>query len=137
VALTAQLLNLDPPEKVLVREPAHHWPTPRNLQHQTRLGPDQVLELVRRYLAGMPATELAEEFEINPTTVFAHLRQQDVPRHTYRKLHGELLEQATRLYVDEGRSMRAIALELGINQGTVRSGLLRAGIKLRGHRASP
>jgi DNA-directed RNA polymerase specialized sigma24 family protein len=134
-ALTTQLLNLDPPEKVLVREPDHHWPAPRNLQHQTRLRPDQVLELVRRYLAGMPALELAEEFEVSPTTVFAHLKQQDIPRHTYRKLHGELLDRATRLYLEEGLSMRRIAIELGINQGTVRSGLLRAGIKLRDRQA--
>jgi DNA-binding transcriptional regulator LsrR (DeoR family) len=66
----------------------------------------------------------------------AHLKRQGSPDRPYRKLHGELLEQAKDLYL-AGASQLAIAHELGITRTAVRSGLLAAGVKLRDRRASP
>jgi DNA-binding CsgD family transcriptional regulator len=87
---------------------------------------------VARYGTGASPSELAGAFRINEATVYGHLKRQGAPTRPYRKLHGELLEQAVRLYVDQRLSVREVALQLGVGRETVRAGLQQAGARLRG-----
>jgi hypothetical protein len=133
VALTAHLLNLEIPDLKAIQTTGPVRPVaPRQLQRQIRLPREQIVELVRQFEAGTPASALASRFGVNESTVLSHLKRAGVERSSYRKLHGELLDRAKELYLEQGWSQLAVAAELGISRGAVRSGLLAAGIRLRG-----
>lgn len=102
-------------------------------QKQTRLCVEQVDELVRAYRNGDSVPTLAKAFEVNETTVRAHLERRGVEtrgNRGYRKLHGELLARATELYA-AGLSLRSVSSELGLAREAVRSGLREGGVVLR------
>lgn len=104
---------------------------PSQRQKQVRLRPEQVDELVEAYVAGALQQELCTRFGIHDTTLRAHLRRRGaLKRRPYRKLRGDLLEEARRLYAD-GLSLRAVASEVGVSREAVRSGLLASGDVLR------
>lgn len=104
-------------------------PTPR--QKQVRLRPDQVDELVEAYLAGALQHELTARFGIHDTTLRAHLRKRGVLKERpYRKLRGDMLEQAVELY-SSGMSLRAVASEIDLSREATRASLLQAGVRLR------
>jgi DNA-binding CsgD family transcriptional regulator len=80
------------------------------------------MELVRQYEAGASATDLANTFEINRSSVYNHLKRHNAQPRRYRKLRGEPLEEAIRLR-QAGLSVRAIGRTLGLNRGTVATAL--------------
>lgn len=110
-------------------EVIEEWRTTER-QQQTRLAPDQVDALIAAYLAGTPCKELAARFEVNESTVFAHLTRRRVERRPFRKLHDASLKRAKMLYAS-GSSLRSVATELGVSKETVRAGLVSAGVQLR------
>jgi DNA-binding CsgD family transcriptional regulator len=136
VALTAQLWNLELPAVPAPsqREIALPAPSPRVVQRQVRLQDQQILELLAQYAAGRSPSELAGLFGINEGTVYAHLKRQGAPDRPYRKLHGELLERAVELYVEQRLSLREVGRQLGIGRETVRAGLVATGIMPRDRR---
>lgn len=87
-------------------------------------------KLIEAYEAGAPCQELAERFEINESTVFAHLKRRSVDRRPFRKLRGDSLQRAKELY-GSGQSLRSVASELGMSPETVRSGLVSGGVSIR------
>ena len=95
------------------------------VRRQVRLDESQVAKLLAEHASGATAEELARRFGINRSTVYVHLGRHEAPHRLYRKLHGEMLERAKVFYVAEGRSLRAVATELGISRDALRSGSSR------------
>lgn len=90
-------------------------------------------ELVSAYLRGTPGHELAAQFGINESTVYAQLSRRQVERRPYRKLHGDQLRQAIDLY-EGGHSLRAVAHEVGVSTSAVHSALTESGVRMRPRR---
>ncbi len=63
-----------------VTEDEHVPAAPRPRQQQRRLGPDQVEEVVARYIDGESIDALARAYGINRTTVISHLERKSVER---------------------------------------------------------
>ena len=95
-----------------------------------QLSSEQIEELIRRYLEGSSAGQLAQQFEVAKSTVINYLEREQVERRPYRKVHGDLLDQARNLY-ESGNSLRTVSAELGVTRGAVRDALLLAGVKIR------
>lgn len=120
-------VNASPP---LQDEVVEEWREIRR-QKQVRLTVEQVDDLIAAYEAGSSCHDLATQFGVNESTVFAHLRRRRVERRPFRKLHGELLDRAVSLY-ESGRSLRSVASELGVSKESVRSALVVRGVEIRG-----
>ncbi len=98
-------------------------------QVQRRLRQDEIKDLVARYQAGSTVYELADQFRIHRVTVSKLLERESIPRR-YRVLDDAAIEQAVRLYQD-AQSLAAIGHKLKVDPGTVRAGLLKAGVRMR------
>jgi DNA-binding CsgD family transcriptional regulator len=96
----------------------------------------QILELVQQYVAGSSVPQLAEQFNINRTTVLNHLERRGVPRRAnLRKLTDEDIAEACRLY-QEGRSTKQLGPQFGVDPETVRKALHKKGLRMRSRRFS-
>lgn len=130
--LTALFLNLAPKpvESPLSREDSNSSlpgrVQTRPVRRMNRLTDAKILDLVASYLRGTTITELAAEFEINPTTVQAHLRRQKVGHRPYRKVRPEQVAEAVQLHA-AGMSVRGVARHLGVAQDTAKRLLVEAG----------
>jgi DNA-directed RNA polymerase specialized sigma subunit len=140
VALTAHLLNLDPPLlEAPARTDSHQIhrniaQMPRKLQDQRRLQGAEIQQLVQEYLRGSTVPELAQRYEINRSTVLEHLKRQNVPRRAnVRKLTDEQVVEAAALYAS-GLSTIKVGDRFGVNAETIRRELKRAGFALRAPR---
>jgi hypothetical protein len=137
VDLTARFLNPATPPEVTpdqvepVGPPLEGTIKTGPVMHQTRLKDDKVLELVADYMSGLSAKEVARQYRMHEATVHEHLNRLDVPRHTYRKLFGERLQEAIGLY-NGGMSLRKVANHLGVTPDTARRRLVEAGVTIRG-----
>ena len=98
------------------------------VQRQNRLEETKILEMVASYVAGMSIAALARQFEINETTVRAHLSRQQVERRPYRKVTPAQLQEAISLY-EGGMSVRGVARYLGVAQDTATRMLIDAGVR--------
>src|SRR6266511_2029206 len=98
---------------------------PKQVQHGLR--PDEVSQLVLAYQQGATQTELAARFQINVTTVVAHLQRQGV---TLRKLglNRVQIEEAARIYAD-GWSLTKIGDRFGVYPQSIRYRLRQAGVQ--------
>ena len=137
VDLTALFLNHVPPDERhnpisedLVHEPVEGVVQAGPVQRHTRLDEERVLQLLASYLDGTTITELAEQFEVNQTTVQAHLRRQQVHRRPYRKIRPAQRADAIEMY-NAGTSMRKIAMRLGVSDDTARRMLIEACVTIR------
>ena len=104
VDLIALSLNYVPPGQNVdslsvepVDEPSNGVVRAGPVQRNNRLGEDKVLELVASYVAGMSVAELARQFEVNETTVRAHLKRRQVGRRPYRKVTPAQMQEAMKL----------------------------------------
>lgn len=93
------------------------------------LSPELVAQILDAYKSGQPATHLAKQFGISPTTVTNWARRAGCYRergypHDYPI---DLRERALSLYQD-GKSIKQVASELGIHFMTVNRWAARAGI---------
>jgi DNA-binding CsgD family transcriptional regulator len=136
VVLTAQLLNLPPTVRDLIRTPQSRTvqkppgPELRPFQRQVRLPAEQIAALVEAYASGASARELAEQYGVNESTVYGHLKRNQTPQRAYRKLRGDQLDGAIQAY-ESGQSLRSIAEQLGMDRATVRTALAETGVVLR------
>jgi transposase-like protein len=118
-----------PDSPLLVDEVVESWRREKR-QLQVRLASEAVDDLVVAYRSGTPCAELGEQFGINESTVFAHLKRRGVERRPFRKLRGEKLERARECY-EAGMSLRDVAVEVGVSRSTVHAGLVAAGVEIR------
>jgi DNA-directed RNA polymerase specialized sigma24 family protein len=99
------------------------------MQRQRRLTTGEIETLVRAYEAGDTISALVERFHVSRATVMAHLRRAGV-KTRYNRLDDKLNE-AKRLYVDEGWSLARIAEQFGVTAGTVRNAFTQTGVPTR------
>jgi hypothetical protein len=92
---------------------------PGNRQVQRRLGRADVEQLIAAYEEGNPVAQLVARFNVNRTTVLAHLDRHGVPRRqTAPKLSATDIARAADLYRD-GLSLAAIGQRFRVNASTV------------------
>ena len=107
---------------------------PGNRQVQRRLGRADVERLIAAYEEGNSVAHLVARFNVNRTTVLAHLDRNSVPRRqTGPKLSAEDVAQAAGLYRD-GLSLAAIGQRFRVNASTVGKALRRADVQIRPRR---
>src|ERR1039458_4146483 len=101
---------------------------PGNRQVQRRLGRADVEQLIAAYEEGNSVAQLVARFNVNRTTVLAHLDRNSVPRRqTAPKLSAKDVARAADLYRDE-LSLAAIGHRFGVNASTVGNALGAAGM---------
>lgn len=98
-------------------------------QHQRRLDPDEVAQLVAEYEAGDDMTVLAKTWSLHRTTVALHLQRAGVALRR-QGLNPTQIDQAVRLYA-EGWSCLRLGERFGCSAETVRQELKRHGVRLR------
>lgn len=103
--LTALFLNWVPPDHNTnsvavspVDEPLDGVVSAGPVQRHNRLAEAEILELVASYVAGISVAALARQFEVNETTVRAHLKRRQVHRRPYRKATPAQLLEAIKLH---------------------------------------
>ena len=99
----------------------------RQIQH--RLRSEETERLIADYQIGARVNELATRYQVNRATVIQHINRAGVRRH-YPALVPHEIEEAARLY-REGQSLAMVARQLGAHATTVRTALLRAGLRMR------
>jgi hypothetical protein len=101
----------------------------RRRQSQHRLDQEEILSLVADFNAGFLIGDLAKKYQIGPDTVRHHAKQAGVgPR--YPAMTPDQATEATNLYLS-GCSLADVGGQLGVNPSTVRTSLLKAGVRLR------
>jgi DNA-binding CsgD family transcriptional regulator len=98
---------------------------------QRRLDEAQILELIRRYVAGESVRDLAAGFRIHRTTVLEHLAKRDIERRpNRRKLTDAEVAEVARMY-EAGSSLEDLGEQFGVSAETVRKELRQAGVTRR------
>jgi hypothetical protein len=93
-----------------------------------------VERLIAAYEGGNSVAQPVARFNVNRTTVLAHLDRNSVPRRqTGPKLSAEDVARAAGLYRD-GLSLAAIGQRLRVNASTVGKALRRAEVQIRPRR---
>lgn len=92
--------------------------------------------LVAAYHSGTSGPQLAVQFGINESTVYAHLKRREAHRPPQRKLSGERLQQTLDLYRG-GASIREVGTTIGVSKTAVHMALADAGIERRPRRSKP
>ncbi|MFT4035575.1 MAG: sigma factor-like helix-turn-helix DNA-binding protein [Patulibacter sp.] len=92
--------------------------------------PSEIDELIAAYRAGASMVELGRKHGIHHQTVRAHLRRRGEPVRT-RGLEAKYLDEAIRLYEDDGLTLLEIGQRLGASQSAVRRALARKGVTIR------
>lgn len=106
----------------------------RPRQQQRRLAPDQIEEVVARYIDGESIDALAREYGINRTTVIAHLERNGIERRRNpRKMTDAKVRAAADIYA-KGRSLADVAAEFDVCDRTLRREFELAGIHCRPRR---
>jgi len=86
-------------------------------------------ELLKRYLAGEPASALAKELSVHRATVFSFLRRADVQTR-YRILTDQDVTAARSMY-EAGQSLATIGEHFGVADRTVLNAFRRLAIPTR------
>jgi transposase-like protein len=105
------------------------------VQHQTRVTPDLLAQLITAYQAGATCYELATKYQINRNTITKHLRQAGL-RLRLDGLSPDQIQQAISLY-QVGQSLARIGQQLGVTANTVQARLIDAGIPMRDTHGRP
>jgi len=96
-------------------------------QNQQRLSPREAAEPVASCEDGSTIGALASRFNVNRTTVLAHVEQTGIPRHSeLGQWDRATLTAAARLY-EEGHSLATIGEQFGVHARTVATRLRRGG----------
>jgi hypothetical protein len=93
------------------------------------MGDDLVSELVTRYQAGMPSTQLIQLYGLGKGTVLQLLREQGVAKRIQHMGDDEIREAAA-LYA-AGRSLARVGQRLGRHPSAIQDVLKRAGVPRR------
>jgi len=111
-------------------EDSPHRRPPTRIQHQTRLEPEQISQLVAAYQRGATVYELADQFKCHRTTVSGAIKSRGAfMRRT--PLTERQIDEAVTLY-ETGLSLAKVGKLLSANAGTVRQQLFARGVRLRG-----
>jgi DNA-directed RNA polymerase specialized sigma24 family protein len=100
---------------------------PKRVIH--RLSSSEIGQIVAGYEAGIQVIELAERFEVNPTTVQKHVRRAGLPRR-FQRVDSQRVEDVVQRYC-AGQSVEAIAKAFGMAPTSVRRTLSKSGVSLR------
>ncbi len=108
--------------------------SPRELQPRVkrswnRLSDETRAEVAVRYEAGDTTTQLAKDYGVAKSTIIGILRAKSVVVRRQPLTPGQVSE-ASRLY-ESGQSLSQVAKRLDINQETMRTAILKAGVVLR------
>lgn len=98
----------------------------------SRLSLDQNKQIATLFRAGMCATEIARETDINVCAVHHRLNRVGVQRRTGGLPLSQILE-AKRLY-ESGESLRQIGFKMGFHDKTVKKALVDAGVGVQDRR---
>jgi uncharacterized protein (DUF433 family) len=93
------------------------------------MDPIEIDDLVAAYEAGTSIKDLAAQFEINRSTILAHLAEQDISRR-YPALNPEEVAEVCELY-DRGLSSSEIGQLFEVSADTVLRALRKMGIRTR------
>lgn len=91
-------------------------------------------DVVTRYEAGETSTALAAEYGVAKSTILGILRANNVVVRR-QSLEPAVIVEAARLY-EAGLSLSQVAARLKINQETMRTAIIGAGVKIRAARPS-
>jgi lambda repressor-like predicted transcriptional regulator len=103
-------------------------PSPARRLRQ-RLGSDVVDQMVADYRSGIPTMELADTYSISKHGVLTLLMEAGVALRR-QPLTDEQVSAAAMLY-EAGKSLAAVARELGVAQESLRRALVNSGIPMR------
>jgi transposase len=93
--------------------------------------------MVELYRSGLTVRQVAAQTGFSRSTVGKHLAARDVDTTRQLLLRPEQIEQASELYY-EGARLEDLAQWFGVSDTTIRTHLLRAGVKMRlGGRSNP
>ncbi|MEV7758945.1 helix-turn-helix domain-containing protein [Microbacterium sp. NPDC089180] len=102
---------------------------PRVKRGWNHLNTDQQAAVVTRYSNGETSTALAEKYGVAKSTILRILREARVVVRRQPLTHDQVRE-AARLY-ESGLSLSQVAKRLDVNQETMRTAILKAGVVLR------
>lgn len=102
---------------------------PKQRQRPRQLAAEQIVELVRQYLAGSDMHELAAQWDLHRTTVAAHLRRAGVELRRQGLSDGQLVEGG-QLY-SQGWSLQRLADRYSCDAETIRQQLKAVGVIMR------
>ena len=97
---------------------------------QRRLTSAEVAALIADYGFGMSIVQLVDRYEINRSTVYAHLRRHKVDRRSTTKLTTEQIAEAAEAYRAGATSME-LGERYGVGCDTILRRLRRVGVQLR------
>lgn len=101
-----------------------------------KLSEEKVQEICRRYQAGESSSEIAEDFDVAPSSILRRLRKCGVTTRLgdgpvrLRKLNEAQIQEAARRY-QTGESMSELAQDFGVSDGTISRSLRRHGVAIR------
>lgn len=102
---------------------------PRVKRGWNRLNADQQASVAARYSNGETSTALAQEYGVAKSTILRILREARVVVRR-QPLTSEQVSEAAQLY-EAGLSLSQVAKRLDLNQETMRTAILKAGVVLR------
>ena len=108
-------------------QPKNNSEAPRRFRQP--MDPTEIDDLAEAYKSGTSIKDLADEFEIDRSTVLKNLQGLDIPRR-YPALDPDQCEQVCRLY-EGGLNSTEIGQVFDVSPDTVLRTLQRAGIKIR------
>lgn len=101
------------------------------VKENRKLSPEEVVEVVRQYIAGATLQSLSVSFGMHTQTVRAHLQRVGVELRPVRVLEGILADEAVRLYVEEQLSLVKVGRRVGVSPDVVRRALIQRGVPRR------
>lgn len=102
---------------------------PRVKRGWNRLNAEQQAAVVTRYSNGATSTALAEEYGVAKSTILRILREARVVVRR-QPMTPEQVNEAAQLY-EAGLSLSQVAKRLDVNQETMRTAILKAGVQIR------
>lgn len=102
---------------------------PRVRHGWNRLTDEQRVEVARRYEVGDTTTELAKAYGVAKSTIIGILRERNIVVRR-QPMTPDQVRDAVGLY-ESGLSLSQVALQLNVNQETMRVAIIRAGVQIR------
>lgn len=98
-------------------------------QAQYRLSKSEIERLLIIYQSGRTVNDLAADFQVNRTTIMAHLRRAGVPRRE-SKISDSQLREVVECYL-AGQTLVQVGDRFGVDGEAIRRALLKAGVARR------
>jgi hypothetical protein len=102
----------------------------KNRRLDRRLSPETVTELIVAYRFGASTNQICQQYGISKGGILKILTGHGVAMR-YQQMTDDEINEAVRLYVGEGLSIRAIATKLGKSKGSIWKALHERGVGMR------